>query len=90
MQLKGLLHQQGFHKQTVKTFSDVFETTESLTTLITWVRSLLHGNVGQLAVEHQLISEKQRQAIMESLVLWPDDPTSLSIVTWIEYLAYKE
>ena len=90
MRLKGLLHQQGFLNQTIKTFSDVYEKKESITTLMIWAQSLLHGSVGQLAVEHQLITEMQRQAIIESIVHWPEDPAALSVVTWIEYIAYKE
>ncbi|MFW2374510.1 MAG: class I SAM-dependent methyltransferase [Gammaproteobacteria bacterium] len=89
IKLKGLLHHCGFNDIRIKPFSEVYDTAADMEMLKQWHQSLLQGSLGQLAVKHNLLSNSEREQLIEQMNEWPNNPEAISVITWIEHIARK-
>lgn len=89
VRLKGLLRSAGFRKIKPSTYNEVYHEPVDLLMVEGWFRSILDGKLGSRAVEAGVIRRAELDDLLAKMEGWPADPDAISIVSWIEYLAWK-
>ncbi len=89
VRLKGLLRAAGFGRIKPTTYNEVYHEPVDLMMVEGWFRSILNGTLGQRAVEAGVVSRAELTELLAKMQGWPGDPDAISIVSWIEYLAWK-
>ncbi len=89
LELKGLLHAAGFRRITPRTHEETYHEPTDLLMLQAWFQSMLEGTLGERAVESGLITRAGLVELMANMRHWPADPAAISVVSWIEYVAWQ-
>ena len=89
LELKGLLHAAGFRRITPRTYEEIYHEPPDLLMLQAWFQSMLEGTLGERAVESGLITRADLVELMAKMRHWPADPAAISVVSWIEYVAWQ-
>lgn len=89
IKMKGLLSTVGFSNLKIKVYSEVYDKAEDMQMLKSWYIGLLSGWMGELAIEHELVSNRELENLLASINQWDSDPAAINIITWIEHVGRK-
>jgi SAM-dependent methyltransferase len=89
VELKGLLHTAGFRDIKPGTYDEIYHEPADLLLLQGWFQSMLEGTLGERAVAGGLITPAGLVELLRAMRHWAADPAAISVVSWIEYVAWR-
>ncbi len=71
------------------TYDEIYHEPADLIMLQSWFQSMLEGSLGDRAVEGGLITRADLADLLAKMRGWSSDPAAISVVSWIEYVAWR-
>ena len=87
--LKRVLYCSGFRDIRPSSYNEIYHEPNDLMMLRSWFQPVLAGTFGERAVATGLMTRGELDNVIAKMQQWPTDPTAISIISWIEYIAWK-